>query len=1031
MSEPVNNRQNLGSTRSRDAVSARLLKDELDDIYSSPAWRLISKYRSWLQTIRIRLPLFYRIYAPCATWVAAGFRRARRAAPSRSGIAELYREWIEENEPSDLQLDLQRQLAAGLSYRPLISVLLPVFKVPLAVLEAAIDSVVRQTYDRWELCIAHGDPQDEAARRRLSALSQADPRIIVRLLPANLGISGNSNVALSLVSGEFTALLDHDDTLAPFAFFEVVRALNDNPRLDFIYSDADELAEDGASRVRPFFKPDWSPELLFSGNYLTHLSVIRTTAIRNAGGFRAEMDGAQDWDLFLRVTAASQSVCHIPKVLYHWRQIATSVAGTGHAAKPYAAGAQLRALASHFAAAGEAVHPEFGGSQAIHLKWLGTEHTSVSVVLVSRQLSVRAVRSTIRILKTTAPGLLEIVVPVKETGVSDEPKVRLARADLGLSVAEQLNQAASECSGDVIVFLDEGVVVGQGDWLEELAGPLQNKEVGVVAAKLIDSDTRRIRHAGIVFNADGQAQYLLRGMEEGRWHLSGSDCWYRNLTAVSGACFGIRRELFWQVGGFSSHPQFPRWDIDLCLRVRSRTGLRVLCNPFARLHQGEPALLETNLRSSAPDAGADYVRALLPAGDPYFSPNLYCLDGSPRFRSPHSTDLESRMEGPFSGAPSVATTLDFKTGDIEASKAACACPGEGSVRKITWFLPTFVNPFYGGIHTILRFADHFLKVHEVQSTFVILPTAEERLIRNRMAAAFKELAAASDIRILRGHSTLLDLEPADAAVATLWTTAFPVLRFNRVRRKFYFVQDDETLFYQAGSTSALVEATYRFGFLGICNSVGVRDRYIASGGAGEHFDPCVDSAVFHPPERVGREADRKARVLFCYARPAHPRNCFELLADALRLVKSRLGPRVRIVTAGADWDAKAYGLSGVAENLGLLHYAETAVLYRRCDAGVVMMMTAHPSYLPLELMACGALVISNRNPRTTWLLKDRVNCLLAENSATSMADAICEGLMDDELRNRLTQEALRFTTANYSRWDGQAEKAYRYICREC
>ena len=266
MSEPVNNRQHVGSTRSRDAVDARLLKDELDAIYPSPAWRFISGYRSWLQTIRIRLPLLYRIYAPCATWLVAGFSRTRRAAPSNSGLAEIYREWIEENEPSDLQLGLQRQLAAGLSYRPLISVLLPVFKVPLAVLEAAVDSVVRQTYDQWELCIAHGDPQDEAARRRLSAISEADPRIIVRFLPANLGISGNSNVALSLVSGEFTALLDHDDTLAPFAFFEVVRALNNNPRLDSIYSDADELAEDGASRVRPFFKPDWSPKLIFSGN---------------------------------------------------------------------------------------------------------------------------------------------------------------------------------------------------------------------------------------------------------------------------------------------------------------------------------------------------------------------------------------------------------------------------------------------------------------------------------------------------------------------------------------------------------------------------------------------------------------------------------------------------------------------------------------------------------------------------------------------------------------------------------------------
>jgi cellulose synthase/poly-beta-1,6-N-acetylglucosamine synthase-like glycosyltransferase/glycosyltransferase involved in cell wall biosynthesis len=1007
-----------------------LLRDELEAVYSSPAWRLISKYRSWLQTIRIRYPRLYGLYAPFAAQAAVRLTRARRAAPSRSGADDLYQEWIHDNEPSGLQLDLQRELAAGLAYRPLISVVVPVFRIPLAVLEAAVDSVVRQTYDRWELCLAHGDPEDQAARRRLSALSKDDPRIKVQLLPANLGISGNSNAALSLASGEFTALLDHDDTLAPFALFEVVRALNDNPRLDFIYSDTDELEEGGATRIRPFFKPDWSPELMLSVNYVTHLCVIRTEAVRNAGGFRPETDGAQDWDLFLRVTAAGQPVHHIPTVLYHWRQSATSVAGTGLAAKPYAAKAQLRALAGHFAAAGQAVRPEFAGPGRVRLKWLGSEKPSVSVILVSRQLSASAVRSAERILKKADPVPLEIVVPVQEAGLWEGPKLKLVRIDPGLSTADQLNQTAAECSGDVIVFLDEGVVAGVGNWLEELAGPLQNEAVGVVGAKLIDSETRRIRHAGIVFNSDGQLQHLFRGMEEDHWRLPGLDCWYRDLTAVSGACFGIRREVFRQVGGFARFPQYPRWDVDLCLRVRSETGLRVLYNPFARLHQGEPALLETSLRPGEAGAAADYVRALFPAGDPYSSPNLSHRDGSVQFCSPHSPGRQSLLESPMPGPRDVASTLDFATPDLEASRAACACPGNGSVRKITWFLPDFVNPFYGGIHTVLRFADHFLKAHNVQSTFVVLPPAQERLTKDGIATAFKELAEASEIRLLRGHSTLLDLEPSDVAVATFWTTAFHVLRFNRVRRKFYFVQDDETLFYPAGSTSALVEATYRFGFLAICNSAGVRARYIESGGAGEYFDPCVDTSVFHPRERQGGHGHRKTRMLFCYARPSHPRNCFELLAAALRIVKSRLGEQVRIVAAGADWDSKSYGLNGVVETLGVVRYEETAALYRRCDAGVVMMMTCHPSYLPLELMACGALVISNRNPRTSWLLKDRVNCLLAENSATSIADSICEGLLDDDLRNRLTQEALRFVLADYSRWDEQAEKIYRYICRE-
>jgi glycosyltransferase involved in cell wall biosynthesis len=354
----------------------------------------------------------------------------------------------------------------------------------------------------------------------------------------------------------------------------------------------------------------------------------------------------------------------------------------------------------------------------------------------------------------------------------------------------------------------------------------------------------------------------------------------------------------------------------------------------------------------------------------------------------------------------------------------------GVVKKLTWFLPGFPYVFYGGVHTILRFADFFQRAHGVTSTFILPPPGEESVVRGRIAKAFPDLASASQILVPEGPSRLLDLEPADAGVATEWSTAYDLLRFNNVRRKFYFVQDDESLFYPAGSKSAFAEATCRFGFAGICNSIGVRDRYLTRGGTAEYFDPCVDTSVFN---LRGRESEPRARdvsTLFCYMRPSHSRNCFELLADALRLVKSRLGKKVRILSAGADWGPKSYGLEGVLENLGLLGYRQTATLYRKCDAGLVMMMTCHPSYLPLELMACGALVISNRNPHTGWLLQDRVNCLLAEASPSRIADAVEEGLEDRGLRERLIQESHRLVLEQYSRWDEQAEKIYQYMCSQ-
>jgi glycosyltransferase involved in cell wall biosynthesis len=279
---------------------------------------------------------------------------------------------------------------------------------------------------------------------------------------------------------------------------------------------------------------------------------------------------------------------------------------------------------------------------------------------------------------------------------------------------------------------------------------------------------------------------------------------------------------------------------------------------------------------------------------------------------------------------------------------------------------------------------------------------------------------------------LSSLPPSDAAIATLWTTAYSVLQLQNARRKFYFMQDYESRFYPAGSISALVEATYHFGFHAICNTVSLRDIYTKVGGlAGsndaEYFDPCIDPAIFHAQTRT-IQPKNEPLTLFCYARPTHPRNSFELLSRALQIVKDRLGKDVRIVTAGAEWSPRQYGLEGIVHNLGLLPYAATGALYRSCTAGVALMMTCHPSYLPFELMASGALVITNSNPYNTWLLKDRENCLLAESSPTALAEALEEGLRNQALREKLVENAQRLIQKKYSNWDAQMEKIYRYLC---
>lgn len=365
---------------------------------------------------------------------------------------------------------------------------------------------------------------------------------------------------------------------------------------------------------------------------------------------------------------------------------------------------------------------------------------------------------------------------------------------------------------------------------------------------------------------------------------------------------------------------------------------------------------------------------------------------------------------------------------LEQSRRLQSQPKTGQLRTITWFMPEFSHAFYGGIHTILRFADGFLRRHGVHSNFCIVGEASPLSVQRSIATAFPALGQSSCM-VLNHHHRANELPPSDAAICSLWTTAYAALEYKRTRRKFYFIQDDEALFYPASSTSALVEATYRFGFHGICNTESLLRRYKTCGGIGEYFVPCVDKSVFFPNE--ARREGKLPYLVFCYGRPGHPRNCFELLIESLKMVKKRMGHEVHLVVAGADWEVREYGLEGVIHNLGLLPYAVTGALYRACDAGIVLMMTRHPSYLPLELMACGTLVVTNKNPDTTWLLKDRENCLLADLSPSSIAEHVEEGLRNNQLRQTLTKDASCMIERSYRTWEDSIDRIYQYILDLC
>ncbi|HEU5012848.1 MAG TPA: glycosyltransferase family 4 protein, partial [Roseiflexaceae bacterium] len=376
--------------------------------------------------------------------------------------------------------------------------------------------------------------------------------------------------------------------------------------------------------------------------------------------------------------------------------------------------------------------------------------------------------------------------------------------------------------------------------------------------------------------------------------------------------------------------------------------------------------------------------------------------------------------------------LDFTPENLcHSQEVMAAHPGKLDIKSVNWYLPHFEHAYYGGVLTILRFAAQWASNYGVHSTFVIIgdpSSPDSASYLRRISEAFPSLASA-DVVVVHSDADLPMIPACDAAVATLWSTAYYVLKFNQTKRKFYFLQDFEPMFYPAGSTSAQVEATYRFGFYGITNTVTLKKHYEADyDGKATFFNPAVDTALFYPAPNREWGITRKPYKVFFYGRPAHWRNGFELGSIALMKLKEELGQRVQIIAAGNDWDPTDYGLGGIIENLGLLPYQETARLYRTCDAGLAMMFTRHPSYLPFEFMASGCLVVSNVNSATAWLLKDNENCLLSLPSASCIADTLARALQDHDLRRRITANAAQLIKEEFSDWTKSISAVYDYMC---
>ena len=570
--------------------------------------------------------------------------------PTQPSTLDSYQAWIAANEPDADALKQQRTEAISFPYRPRISIITPVYNPQPAVLRETIDSVLAQTYEQWEWYLVDGNSDRPGVKEVLATYEKQESRIHVLFLETNQGIAGNSNQALKKIQGEFVALLDHDDLLAPNMLYEVVRLLNEQPDADIVYYDEDKISADGRTRNSPWFKPAaWSPDLLLSTNYLMH-GVIRRTLIDDVGSFNSVMDGAQDWDLALRCASRTKNIQHIPKVLYHWRQVEGSAARDANA-KPWAFEAQARCIAAHLKRLGvqepRVIFPSLGRVRVI---W-PVSYERVSIIIPTRDKPdlLRACITTIR-EKTTYPNYEIILVDTGSTQeethtyyqeLEADKRIRIIDCPGAFNFSASNNLGARYASGSLLLFLNNDTEVLEVDWLDELVGWAERPAVGVVGCKLIRPD-KTIQHAGLIMGVEGHGSHIFDGLLEDHYGPFGSSEWYRNYQAVTGACMMMRRDVFEAVGGFDDVYQVGFSDIAICLSARQQ-GYRVVYTPFARLlhHEGGTRGFDV--------PPADVLRAyfhmlpLVQDGDSFFSPNLSYAHRQPTIVRPEETARKDRL----------------------------------------------------------------------------------------------------------------------------------------------------------------------------------------------------------------------------------------------------------------------------------------------------------------------------------------------------------------------------------------------------
>lgn len=1004
-----------------------LLEEQYFTVENSEFWKITKPFRRMFDSLK-RISKKNRVLRKLAGGVSCLKQNGFRYTMRRVRVKLLNKLGIKTPVYDKNELDAQRKTVFEEKIK--FSILVPLYNTPEKLLKEMIKSVIAQTYADWELCLADGSDEAHAyVERVVKKFADADPRIRYQRLEKNAGISENTNACAKMATGDYIGLLDHDDLLSPIALFMNAKAISLN-HADVLYSDEDHLSLRGV-HVYPLFKPDWSPDLLYSQMYTCHFTVVRKSLFDQIGGFRSEFDGSQDYDLMLRLSEVTDQICHIPAILYTWRECPGSTAANADA-KPYAHEAGRRALDAHlkrrYGDAAKACDSDYTFVFDARFGTLQDQTPKASIIIPMKDqcgLTDACVRS---ILEKTTYTNYEILLLDNRSEkletfewfreiVKVDPRIRVLKADMEFNWAKLNNFGVANASGGIYVFLNNDTLVISPDWLERLVENTLRPDIGVVGALLLYEDMT-IQHAGVVVGMNQLADHVFKGL--GCTHFGSpfiSPMVSRNVLAVTGACMAISREKLEHIGPFDESFIICGSDVELCVRAYEY-GYHNRYDVNVRLFH-----LESKSRNSYIPP-IDFKRSMqcydpyLEGKDPYYNINLNLNSLVPKEEVVRLNMI--RIKRVLKRIPPVAALARTLRRELMPC-AEISIPEIGEINaredksgntsfRLNFMTPSVdVSHVFGGISTAMNLFESLRKqlgcdgriISTDADVIASTSTAPEgyRIVKSESDSSEPlQLVAFND----RANKTI-PVRERDVFVTTAWWTAYTIYNVMEWQAKtyqkpvhplIYIIQDYEPGFYPWSSRYMMADSTYRFATptYAIINSKLLKEFFDHNGysfAKSWYFEPMLNKklAAYLPKEQ--KTVTKKKQILV-YGRPSVDRNAFALVVETLKLWKASQPDfeEWTLYSAGEAHGDVDLGDGCYLQSLGKLSLESYANTMLDTYAGLSLMVSPHPSYPPLEMSTFGVKTVTNCYAnKDLSSFNENMSCL-ADASPRSLADAL-------------------------------------------